>query len=153
MAEVVIVGAEGPSQAGIADLLAQSDAIAARLYPGGRRCPTTPEALAELGTCLLVARWGGVAVGLCIVLERGDGTAELRRMIVDERVRRQGVGAALLRAAEAEARRLGAGALLLEVGTRNTEAQTLYGRAGYKARKPFPPHRALPTSLFLERRL
>ncbi|WP_370655731.1 GNAT family N-acetyltransferase [Paracraurococcus lichenis] len=66
---------------------------------------------------------------------------------------RQGIATTLLRAGEAEARRAGAGALMLEVGICNTEAQALYRRAGYEAGEPFPPHRASSDSLFLQRRI
>lgn len=34
--------------------------------------------------------------------------------------------------------RIGAGTMLLEVGTRNTEAQQLYRRGGYQPCDPFP---------------
>lgn len=73
-------------------------------------------------------------------------------MIVVEAARGQGVGATLLRAAEDEARRRGTQAILLEVGTRNSAAQSLYLRAGFRPRAPFPPYEASPISLFLERR-
>ena len=73
-------------------------------------------------------------------------------MIVGEASRGKGVGAALLAGAEAVARRIGARTVMLEVGTRNTEAQALYRRAGYGPYEPFPPYHASPISLF-ERRL
>jgi putative acetyltransferase len=151
MTETLVVGVESPLQGEVAALLSQSDAVAARLYPGEYRRPITPEVLAKPGTHLLVARRAGIAVGLCVVFERGDHTVELKRMIVDEKARGRGVGAALLCGAEAETGRLGARAVLLEVGVRNTEAQALYRRVGYEPREPFPPYRASPISLFLER--
>jgi putative acetyltransferase len=100
-----------------------------------------------------MARYAGTAVGLCVVFERTDGTVELKRMIVKEGARGQGVGAALLHGAEAEARRLGAQAVLLEVGIRNTEAQRLYRRAGYEPCKPFLPYQPSTISLFLQRQI
>jgi len=54
------------------------------------------QALANPGTHVLVARNGTVAAGCCALFTWGDGTAELKRMIVDEAARGQGVGAALL---------------------------------------------------------
>jgi len=143
---------ESPLQDEIAALLRQSDAVASRLYPGEFRRPITPEALANPGTHVLVARNGTVAAGCCALFTHGDGTAELKRMIVDEAARGQGMGAALLAGAEAVARRIGAHTVMLEVGVRNTEAQALYHRAGYQPRDAFPPHQVSPISLFLERR-
>jgi putative acetyltransferase len=87
------------------------------------------------------------------VVERGDGTVEVKRMIVDQGTRGRGVGAALLWNAHAQARRLGAHTALLEVGVRNTEAQALYWRAGYRPCEPFPPYEQSPISLFMELRL
>ncbi|MDO9712766.1 GNAT family N-acetyltransferase [Paracraurococcus lichenis] len=83
MAEALVIGVEDPLQAAVAALLAHSNVVAARLYPCGRRRPTTPEAVTAPDTRLLVARRDGVAVGLGVVIVRGNGTAELRRMIVD----------------------------------------------------------------------
>ncbi|MCG7361475.1 GNAT family N-acetyltransferase [Roseomonas sp. ACRSG] len=151
MMEKVGVEVESPLQAEVAALLAQSDAVAAQLYPGEYRRPITPDILAKPGTSVLVARLAGAAAGLCVVFWRGDGTAELKRMIVDERARGQGLGAVLLGGAEAEARRLGASMVLLEVGVRNTEAQALYRGAGYEACEPFPPYQQSPVSTFLRK--
>ena len=146
------VEVESPLQDEVAALLRQSDEVAARLYPGGFRWPITPAALAQPGIHLLVARQEA-AVGCCALFDRGDGTAELKRMIVGEASRGQGVGATLLEGAEAVARRIGAHTVVLEVGVRNVEAQVLYSRGGYGPREPFPPYQASPISLFLERRL
>lgn len=147
------VGEESPLQDEVAALLRQSDAVASRLYPGEFRQPVTPEALDKPGTHVVVVRRGATAAGCCAVFDRGDGTAELKRMIVDEAARGQGVGAALLAGAETVARRIGAHTMVLEVGVRNTEAQALYRRAGYGPRDPFPPYQATPISLFLEWRI
>ena len=146
------VEVESPLQNEVVTLLRQSDEVAAHLYPGEFRRLITPEVLAKPGIHLLVAR-EETAIGCCALFERGGGTVELKRMIVGEASRGKGVGAALLASAEAIARRIGAHTIMLEVGTRNTEAQALYRRAGYGPCKPFPPYHASPISLFLERHL
>lgn len=64
-------------------------------------------------------------MGCCALIERGDGTAELKRMIVDEQARHQGVGMALLQAVEVVASILGIHLIQMEVGVRNTDGQTL----------------------------
>ena len=149
------VRVESPLQEAVAALLAQSDAVAARLYPGEPRRPITTGSLARPGVRVLVARGApdGSALGCCALLDRGDGTVELKRMIVDEAARGRGVGAALLDAAGSEAQRLGARSVLLEVGTRNIAAQALYRRGGFTPREAFAPYIPSPISIFLERRL
>ncbi|UHC16502.1 GNAT family N-acetyltransferase [Methylobacterium currus] len=151
MTAAATIGVETPLQEDVAVLLSLADAVAARLYPEAQRRPITPESLAVPGTPILVARIAGAAAGLRAVIEHGAGAVELKRMIVAAEARGRGVGSALVRGAETEARRLGARAIVLEVGSRNTEAQALYRRAGFTRRGPFPPYRALPVSLFLER--
>ena len=144
---------ETPLQEEIAILLRQSDAVAAALYPGSFRRAIDPAALAAPGIRLLVARIDGRAAGCCALFDRGDGTAEVKRMIVGDAFRRRGVGTALIAGAEREAIRLGIGTLLLEVGTRNEEAHAMYRRAGFLPRGAFAPYDATPISRFLEKRL
>lgn len=98
-----------------------------------------------------MARVDGAALGLCAVIECGDGVVELKRLIVAGPARGRGVGAALVRGAEVEARRLGARVMMREVGCENREARALYRRAGFTPRGPFLLYRALPVSPFLER--
>jgi len=150
MVKAMTIKVEDPLQDEVAALLRQSDFVAGRLYPGEFRRPITPESLARPGTHLLVARLAGGAVGLCAVLERDSGEVELKRMIVDAKARGQGVGTALVRRVQAEAQRLGASMVVLEVGVRNVEAQALYRRAGFMLREAFQPHEPSPVSLFME---
>ncbi|OAS27654.1 GNAT family N-acetyltransferase [Methylobacterium platani] len=151
MTAAAIIEVETPLQEDVTALLAEAEAVAARLYPAAPRRPVTADSLAGSGIHLLVARIDGAALGLCAVIERGGGEVELKRLIVAARARGRGVGTALVRGAEAQARRLGAGRIVLEVGVGNVEARALYRRAGFAPRGPFPPYRALPVSLFLER--
>lgn len=57
--------------------------------------------------------------------------AEILTLAVEPRARRQGIATALLREALAEARKRGAGSVLLEVSVTNMAARVLYGRAGF----------------------
>lgn len=59
------------------------------------------------------------------------GEAEVLTLAVTPAMRRQGLAAALLQAAIAEARARGALALFLEVATGNAAARALYSRAGF----------------------
>lgn len=151
--ENIVVSLERAVQPEVQDLLTQSDAVAAALYPGAYRRPITAASLDQPGIHVLVARIAGRAAGLCVVYDRGDGSAELKRMIVDETARGQGIGVALVRGAEAAAITLGARTMLLEVGTRNLAAHALYTGAGYRWRGPFTPYQPSPISLFMQRDL
>jgi putative acetyltransferase len=148
---MVSVRVETARQDNVAALLRQSDDVAALLYPGEYRRKLDPDALVGPGIHVLVAREGSVAVGCCALIDRGDGTAELKRMIVDAPARHQGVGTALMRAVETEAAKLGVGLIRMEVGIRNTDGQALYRRAGFTERGPFTPHKVSPISLFFEK--
>jgi putative acetyltransferase len=147
------VGPETPRQAEVLNLLQQSDAYSASLYPMEGRRPLSPAALSAPGVHFLVARLGGAAVGCCALIEQGDGTGELKRMIVAESARQQGVGRALMAAVEAAAIRRGLHLIQMEVGARSTGAQVLYRQTGYRDRGPFGTHRLSPHSIFLEKRV
>lgn len=147
------VGIEAPQQAEVLDLLRNSDAYSASLYPVEGRKPLSTEALSAPGVHFLVARLGTVAVGCCALLEQGSGTGELKRMIVDEGARQQGVGRALLAAVEAVAVRIGLHLIQMEVGARSAGAHALYRSAGYRDRGPFGTHRLSPHSIFLEKQV
>ena len=149
----VTVAVETPRQPEVAALLGLSDAIAAALYPGEPRRALNPETLDAPGIHLLVARLGGVAAGCCALFEGQDGSAELKRMVVDPSHQRHGVGRALLAGAESLARGLGATRLRLEVGIRNMAGEALYRQAGFRDCPPFGGYRASPISRFLEKAL
>jgi ribosomal-protein-alanine N-acetyltransferase len=68
--------------------------------------------------------------GLIVVRAVAD-EAEVLTLAVVPAMRRRGVAVALLRRAMAEAAARGAGALFLEVSTRNAAAQALYRRVGF----------------------
>ncbi|EJJ26515.1 GNAT family N-acetyltransferase [Rhizobium sp. CF142] len=149
----ISVTIESPLQSEVSSLLLQSDAVAAKLYPGEYRRRIDAGFLAKPGTYVLVARLAERAAGMCVLFDRGDFSTELKRMIVDAKSRGYGVGRALLQGAEMQAMKLGALTMLLEVGTRNTEAQQLYRRGGYQSCDPFPPYAGSPISLFMMRHL
>lgn len=149
----VTVAVESPRQPEVAALLRISDAIAAELYPGEPRRALNPETLDAPGIHLLVARAAGRALGCCALFESADGTAELKRMVVDPAHQGQGIGLTLLSGAEALARGQGVALLRLEVGIRNVAGEALYRRAGFRDCAPFGAYRASPISRFLEKPL
>ena len=68
--------------------------------------------------------------------------ADVSKMLVHRRARRQGVGAAMLRAAEALARELGKSLLVLD--TASAEAERLYARLGWVRVGVVPDYALLP---------
>ena len=149
----LVVSVETPRQPEVLDLLRQSDAYSASLYPVEGRRPLSVEALSAPGVHFLVARVDGAAVGCCALIAAGAGTGELKRMVVAKGARQQGVGRALLAAAEAAAMRSGLQLVQMEVGARSVGAQALYRRAGYRERGPFGAHSLSPHSIFLEKQV
>jgi ribosomal protein S18 acetylase RimI-like enzyme len=89
------------------------------------------------------------ARGLCgtvqLVLDQPENQphrAELSKMLVHRRARRRGLGAVLLRAAEAAARDCGKTLLVLD--TANDEAERLYERLGWTRVGMIPDYALLP---------
>jgi GNAT superfamily N-acetyltransferase len=89
------------------------------------------------------------AEGVCgtvqLVLEQPENQphrAELSKMLVHRRARRQGLGAALMRAAEGTARECGKTLLVLD--TASADAERLYERMGWERVGVIPGYALLP---------
>ena len=91
---------------------------------------TSAQLAAEAGDIHLAAFDGDELIGTMLLTAYDDTTLKLRQMAVDEAVQGQGVGAALLKAAEAETR--AAGKSRISLAARVT-AQPFYTRNGYTA--------------------
>jgi GNAT superfamily N-acetyltransferase len=94
---------------------------------------------------LVAADARGVCGTVQLVLEQPENQphrAELSKMLVHRRARRQGLGAALMRAAEAAARECGKTLLVLD--TANPEAERLYERLGWVRVGAIPDFALLP---------
>ena len=75
-------------------------------------------------------------------------------MYVAPQVRGQGIGKAILARLEAEARALGLARLVLETGTRQTDALAFYSRAGFTEIPAYGEYLASPaTSVCLSKLL
>jgi ribosomal protein S18 acetylase RimI-like enzyme len=88
---------------------------------------------------------GGICGTVQLVLDQPENQphrAELSKMLVHRRARRQGLGAALMRAAEAAARDYGKTLLVLD--TANDEAERLYERLGWTRVGVIPDYALLP---------
>jgi GNAT superfamily N-acetyltransferase len=99
------------------------------------------------GQCALLV--ADDARGLCgtvqLILDQPENQphrAELVKMLVHRRARRQGLGAALMRAAEATARECGKSLLVLD--TASDDAERLYQRMGWVRVGVIPGYALLP---------
>jgi putative acetyltransferase len=147
------IAPESPRQDAVLDLIRQSDAYAASLYPAESNHMLDLAALERPEVRFFVARRDGRAVGCGALVLGCDGQAELKRMFVDPATRGLKVGRDLLARIEAEARDLGVRLIQLETGTRQPEAIGLYRRFGYLDRGPFGDYGPDPLSVFMEKTL
>jgi GNAT superfamily N-acetyltransferase len=104
------------------------------------------EAVADNRRALLVAEdAGGIAGAVQLILEQPENQphrADLSKMLVHRRARRQGLGAALLRSAEALGRDCGKTLLVLD--TASSEAERLYANLGWQRCGVIPGFALLP---------
>jgi GNAT superfamily N-acetyltransferase len=100
------------------------------------------------GECLVLAAFdaAGAITGTVQVLlrqpENQPHRAEVAKMLVHRRARRQGVGAQLLAAAEAAALRVGKSLLVLD--TASADAERLYARQGWQRVGQIPDYALWP---------
>jgi GNAT superfamily N-acetyltransferase len=105
-------------------------------YPSGASAVQARlERLAIVGDRVVVAEVDGRAVGVAHVqvspaLERERPVAKIGALVVDEEHRSQGVGRALLRAVEDEARARGCGLLFVTTSESRDDAHAFYERTG-----------------------
>jgi len=113
----VAIAEERPDRPEVAELLRQSDAFAASLYPPEHRhMIDMPELLAS-NVHFFVARRDGAALGCMALVRTGPDRGELKRCFVTDAARGQGVGFKLLTAVEAAAREQAMRLIQLETGT------------------------------------
>ncbi|WP_026868619.1 GNAT family N-acetyltransferase [Inquilinus limosus] len=148
-----IIAPEPPRQDAVLDLIRQSDALMASLYPAESNHMLDIGSLERPEVRFFVARREGRVVGCGAMVVGADGQAELKRMFVDPAARGLKVGRDLLTRIEDEARALGVRLIQLETGIHQPEAIGLYRRFGYRDRGPFGGYGPDPLSLFMEKEL
>lgn len=104
---------------------------------------------------LLLARVDGAAAG-CVALRRLDaGACEMKRMFVDPRYQRLGLGRALGAAIIDAGREAGYALMRLDTSVRQVEAQALYASLGFRRIGPYydMPQEVRDWLVFMERQL
>jgi GNAT superfamily N-acetyltransferase len=122
-------------------------------YGGDDHEPGAAPSAEDVGVFLVARDADGAAVGCGGLRLLEPGSAEIKRMYVAPAARGTGVAVAILRALEAEARRLGVARLLLETGTAQPDAMRFYEREGYRRIDNFGPYAGEPLSVCYARDL
>ncbi|TXN30456.1 GNAT family N-acetyltransferase [Lacisediminihabitans profunda] len=117
---------------GVTELLRLSDEFAFSLYPADSCYLLDVSELTAPGVTVVVARSGDDAVGVGALVERGDGSAELKRMFVRSDARGRGIASGILTTLEGVARGHSIATLQLETGPLQPEAIALYEKHGYR---------------------
>jgi putative acetyltransferase len=153
MTDGVVVAEESTDTPEAAELARQFDAYVVALYPPEYRGKVDAAVMSVEDTRFFVARRGGQALGCMALVRTGPDKAELKRCFVTQEARGQGIGFALLTAAEAAARQDKLRLIQLETGIRNIAALRLYRGCGFHDRGPFGFYPDDGVSVFLEKTL
>ncbi len=148
---VVISRCADPAQFG--DILKLVHETFGRLTPPSGALNETIDDIAARFSAgpILLAQCDGELAGSLFCALKGDGLY-LTRMAVKPILQKQGIGRALLSAAEAEARRLGARKLTLRVRVNLPENRAYFERAGFTVKGEGqdpgrPPYQAMERAL------
>lgn len=144
---------ETPLQPKIMELVEQSNAYMASLYPATSNHLVDLNTLTGEHVAFWVARVDGEIQGCCALVEAGDGTGEIKRMFVDSAVRGLGLGKKLLTAVIEHGRSRGLSHIRLETGISQPEAIGLYRKAGFEEIVAFAPYHPDALSMFMEKPL
>jgi putative acetyltransferase len=150
---LVEIAVEPARAAGVSALLADGDEFTRGLYPADSCYLLDIDELEAPGVSVVVARTGSDAVGMAALVERGDGTAELKRMFVRADARGRGIASGILTHIEKTARDRAVTLLQLETGPLQLEAIGLYEKHGYRRIPNFGKYVGDEFSLCMEKEL
>lgn len=149
----VVIAIEPPRRPELLELLRQSDEYALSLYPADSCYMLNVTELEHNDVAVFVARRGEDALGIAALVNRGDGSGELKRMFVSAEARGLGIASGILRSLEAHARELGLSVIQLETGPKQLEAIALYERFGYRHIPNFGQYVGDEFSVCMEKRI
>jgi GNAT superfamily N-acetyltransferase len=102
---------------------------------------------------VVLGYYNGQLAGCGCFKEAFNDAAELKRMFVRKQFRGKGVSAAILKELEDMAIEVGYTYMILETGTKQTEALGLYQKSGYSKMPNYGPYVDLPDSICFKKRL
>jgi putative acetyltransferase len=102
---------------------------------------------------VFVARVDGEARGMAALVDKRDGSAELKRLFIDDAARRLGLARQLLERIEEFGGAAGAHLIQLETGPRSFAAIALYESSGYRRIPNFGQYVDDPHSVCMEKEL
>lgn len=149
---MIIVEPGNPTAPEVTALLQQSHEMMEALFPSDSNHYLSVEALMAPHIHFFTAREREQVLGTAALAVMA-GYGEVKSMYVTEAARRRGVGDALLRQVEDQARALKLPLLRLETGNKLNAAARLYGRHGFEFCDAFGAYDASPSNLFMEKRL
>lgn len=147
------ISSEPPRQPELLELMRQGDEFTLSLYPPESCHLLGVEELEAPGVTVFAARDEGAVLGMAAIVDRGDGSGELKRMFVPEQARGRGVASALVRAVEDFSANAGITLIQLETGPLQHAALALYERSGYTLIPNFGKYAGDPNSVCFEKRL
>lgn len=131
MTTVIATTIEPPRQPEITELLRLGDEFTRMLYPPDSCYLLNTTELEADNVTVFVARVDGEALGMAALVDRGDTSAELKRMFVHDNARGRGLASDLLTAIERHARSASIRVIQLETGPKQLAALALYEKHGY----------------------
>jgi putative acetyltransferase len=148
---VLTIAIEPPRQDDLLELMRQGDEFTLGLYPPESSHLLGVEELERPEVTVFVARDGGAALGMLALVDRGDGSAEMKRMFVLPQARGRGVAADLIGALEDFATTHDIRTVQLETGPLQYAAIRLYERSGYRLIPNFGKYVGDPNSVCYEK--
>ncbi|WP_375175759.1 GNAT family N-acetyltransferase [Pseudooceanicola sp.] len=149
---MIIVEPSSPLTPGASALLDASQSLMRRLFSPEENHFLSHDALAQPDVRFFIARIGEEILG-CAALKLCEGYGEVKSFFVTDAARGRGIGGALLRQIEDQARDEGLTCLRLETADKLGAAIRLYEGAGYARRDPFGSYEENGTSVFMEKTL
>ena len=129
---MIEIRVEPPDRDDAIELIRLGDEFGLALYPAASYYGLPLERLREPDVTFFVARdEHGTAYGTAALVDRGDGSGELKRMFVRSDARGRGIASKLLASVESAAAASGIRLLQLETGPKQPEAIALYEKFGY----------------------
>tara|TARA_R110002051_G_scaffold1008_8_gene5007 strand:+ start:244 stop:693 length:450 start_codon:yes stop_codon:yes gene_type:complete len=149
---MIIVARTDPHDPQTTALLTASHALMQSLFPPEDNFYLSIDALCGDDIHFFSAREDGVVLGTGALAVK-DGYGEIKSMFVSEDARGRGVGDALLRQIEDQAKVEFLRVLKLETGNVLHAAHRLYARHGYISCGAFGNYTNAPSSIFMEKNL